>query len=145
MEKIVVTDVEPEDVEILWAKVKGHLQKAVERNQGEFNLDDIYTGLIINDMRLWIVYNEEGELLGSAVCEIQNYPQKKVCLIRLLGGDEFVAWIHTIKAIEEWAVENGADSIVAYSRKGFVKLMKPYGYKEAYTVISRNLSERRIH
>ena len=142
---ITVTDVKAEDVDILWPKVKDYLQRAIDKNQGEFNLDDVHNDLISENARLWIAYNEEGELLASAICEIQVLPRQKVCFIKLLGGEDFSSWSHTINAIEEWALDNGAERVTAYARKGFRKLMKAYDYEEVYTVISRRLSERRIH
>lgn len=142
---ITVTDVKAEDVDILWPKVKGYLQQAIDRNQGEFNLIDVHADLLSESSRLWIAYNKEGELLASAVCEIQVLPQQKICFIKLLGGEDFASWSHTIQAIEAWAAENGAVRVVAHTRKGFGKLMKAYDYEEVYTVISRKLSERRIH
>lgn len=142
---ITVTDVNSEDVDILWPKVKGYLQSAVDKNQDEFTLTDVLEGLRANEMRLWIAYNAEGELLASAVCELLVYPNHKICFIKLLGGHDFSLWSYTIAAIEDWALENGADRVTAYTRKGFGKLMKAYDYEEIYTVISKKLSERRIH
>jgi len=143
---ITVTDINTGDVERLWPKVKGMLQLAVDRNQGEFNLDDIQCGLNSGVMRLWVAYdNDTNEILSAAVCEIRNFPKRRICYIVLMAGEGFDDWNWAITCIEDWARENGADALAAYTRRGFIKTMKNYGYAEVYSVIQKELTDRRIH
>lgn len=142
---ITVTDVLTDDVDVLWPKVEDILTRAVERNQGEFTLEDIHSGLLSGNLTLWIAYDKEGYLLASAVCEMRLFPKRKICYILLMAGEGFNDWNWAINCIEDWAKENGADAIAAYTRRGFVRTMWDFGYQEVYTVIQKNLDERRLH
>ena len=145
MEQIVVTDVNPEDVDVLWPKVRDMLAAALDTGQGEYNLDDVFNRLLQGNMRLWIAYTPAGELMAAAVCQLNIYPQKTICYIVLTGGDIIEYWSYSLSAIEEWAYENGADAIAAYGRKGFARLLVPQGFGEVYTVVQKELSDRRLH
>lgn len=140
-----VTDVNTEDIELLWPRVEPFLQGALEHSQGEYSLEDIKLQLMTGLMRLWIAYDEEGIILASAVSEIRIFPQKRVCFVILMGGENMERWLHTSAAVQHWAMENGADSVVGYVRKGLAKKLKDFGYREIYTVVQQDLVNRRLH
>lgn len=143
---IKITDVNTRDIGMVWGSVNVLLQHAVDKNQGEFNLDDIYVSLLQGHMRLWLAYKERtGEVKSAAVCELRRFPLRNICYIILLAGDGFGEWSWAINSIEEWALDNGADAIAAYARRGFLKPMKDYGYTEVYSVIQKELTDRRLH
>ena len=142
---VTITDVNPEDIDILWDKVKDNLALALERSRGEYTLEDINLQLISGLMKLWIGYDETGKLLASAVCELVNYPQKRVCYVVLAGGGFFDIWTEASMCIEEWAMANGADAIAAFTRRGVAKKMQAFDYNEVYTVIQKDLTKRRLH
>lgn len=146
MEQIIkVTDINTSDVDMIWPQVKAYLQQAIDRNQGEFTLDDVHLGLITGFMTLWIAYDKKGKILAAAVCEMRDFAKRKICYLLLMAGDGFDDWSWAINSIEDWALQNGADAVAAYTRRGFVKPMKDYGYREVYTVIQKELNERRYH
>ena len=144
-QKLTITDVNAEDIDILWPKIQAHLKDALEQGQDEYDINDIHAFLLSGSMRLWIAYDTEGVLQSSAVCQLRNYPQKTVCFIILAGGGTFDVWTSAFDALESWALENGATEMAAYTRRGVVKLAKDFGYKEVYTVVQKSLIERRYH
>lgn len=142
---LIVTDVNAEDVDKLWEMVKGNLEHALEYSRGEYTIEDIYWLLLSGDMRLWIAYDAAGKLQTSAVCEMRSYPQKVICYIVLSGGGSFANWKYAVDMIEDWAIENGADAVCAYTRPAIAKGLREHGYASAYTVIHKDLKERRLH
>lgn len=140
-----VSDVNAEDIDILWPRVQGYLQSALDHGQGEYNLEDIRLQLIADMMRLWIVYDSDGEIHAAAVCEIKQFPQKRICYVVLAGGVEIDNWLHDAAAVEQWARENGADAVVALTRKGMAKKLREFGYREVYTVVQQDITDRRLH
>lgn len=140
-----VTDINTEDVELLWPRVEHFLQSALDQGQGEYTLEDIKLQLMTGLMHLWVAYDEEGIILASAVSEIRNYPQKRVCFVVLMGGEDMERWLHTSAAVQHWAMENGADAVRGYVRKGLAKKLKDFGYRDIYTVVQQDLVNRRLH
>ncbi len=144
-QSITITDVEAGDVDILWEKVKGNLELSLEYGRGEYTMEDVHLALLDGSMRLWIGYDDKGKLLASAVCQLVNYPQKRVCYVLIAGGGFFEIWEEASVCIEDWAKANGAHSICAYTRKGVAKKMRNYEWREVYTVIEKDLGKRRLH
>lgn len=140
-----ITDINTEDIDTLWPFVEDFLQSALDQGQGEFELEDIHLCLITGLMRLWIAYDINGNIVASATTEIKQFPRKKVCFVVLLGGKDIDDWLHGSLALEQWARENGADAIVAYTRRGLAKKLKDHGYREVYTVVQQDLVQRRLH
>ena len=141
---MIITDVNTEDVSDIWPLVDVMLARAIDQNQGEFTLDDIHGGLLAGLYRLWLVY-EDTDILGVAVCEIRNYARRRICYVLLMAGEGFNDWAWTINSIEEWALDNGADAVAAYTRRGVGKVMQDFEYREVYTVIQKELTDRRLH
>lgn len=142
---IKVTDVNTEDVDKLWPEVRGYLENALAFGAQEFSIGDVYLSIKDEMSRLWIAYDDVNkQLLGSAVCIIQNFPQKRICTIVLAGGEGHLFWDKGIPEIEDWAKQHNADMVMIYGRRGFAKKLFNYGYREAYTVILKDLLERRL-
>lgn len=142
-----VSDVKSQDVEALWPLVKTYLAKALAKSQQEYAIADIYHALVQGEMKLWIQY--EGQtVVTCAVCQIIYYPRKKSCVIILMAGEENREggdYMKALPSIEDWARDLGANSIMAFTRKAVARKLKPSGYKETYTVVEKNLIDRRFH
>lgn len=123
-----------------WKWVEPFLLAALAKNNGEFHLQDIKEGLESGKQALWLAV-EEGHYKGCAVVEFRRFPCKKVCYIVLLGGEDFSSWAAQDSVFNAWVKANGAVGIAAYVRKGFVPVAKPYGYRDIYTIIYKDLHE----
>ena len=77
--------VESKDVDTIWPLVRDLLQEAVDRNLGEFILEDIRIWLLHNQMNLWIIGNKD-EIFLAVVTEFVIYPRETRLRIVLGGG-----------------------------------------------------------
>lgn len=108
------------------------LQRANAVSVGEFSLDDIIDGLAVGKYQGW---NVDGLY---AVTVINDYPQKRVCVIQLCGGtltEEALA--KGLFLIEGFAKENGCTDVQLQGRKGWVKVLSQYGFTEQYVVLNK--------
>ena len=146
MEQVInVATIEPNDVDKVWPLVREDLAVAVEQSQGEIGLPDIHVALLTGLMRLWISYNSDGTVRSSAVVEIRVTPQKRICFILFAAGGTLNDWDYGSEVIEQWALEQGADVIQAFARKGVVRRFEHLGYQPVYTVVQKDLTQRRLH
>ena len=63
-----------DNINIIWPKVKNLLQKAIDLNSGELEVDDIKTFLLQGDMQLWVVADPEKGIIAAGTTEIVIYP-----------------------------------------------------------------------
>ena len=114
---------------------KPRLQAALDRAGGEYTLDDIWDIVASGEGQLW--HNDE----FSGVTQVIDYPQKKVVLVHLAGGDLDAL----LKAagpggdLEKFAKIVGADGIEIVGRRGWVRAMADIGYREQYVRVYKEL------
>ena len=125
-----------QEVEANWSAVAPYLAKAFVG--GEFELEDIKQWCIERKMQLWALSNGT-ELVGAGTTEIVVYPRRKVVRAVLFAGGSVEAWARWQEPFERWAKEQGADCMQTLSKRGFHRLLKPYGFEHLYEVLSKEL------
>lgn len=130
-------------VDTVWDFVSGYVQQAIEHSMGELQLSDIRAMLSVGALQLWVV-TEGMHISAAIVTELKCFTTLKICNILLLGGQGLERWVQLIGDIEAWALSNGADTVTCFSRKGFIPILKEFGYGQQYVVLSKKLGKR-IH
>jgi hypothetical protein len=77
----------------------------------------------------WVIERED-ELMGVALTQTVQYPQRVTIRINTLAGHSLEEWVdEALKAFEDWAIALGITYFEYYGRLGFNKFLKPHGYK----------------
>lgn len=116
---------------------KPRLQAALDRAGGEYTLDDIWDIVASGEGQLW--HNDE----FSGVTQVIDYPQKKVVLVHLAGGDlEALQEVARPGGdIERFARIVGADAIEIQGRRGWVRALAESGYHEKAVRVFKELND----
>ena len=118
----------------LWDVARDYLQPAIERNRGEFELEDIYNLIRDQKMQLWGLH--DGALKAVMVTEIVCYPRLKRLRVVLIGGHEMDKWLPVVmESLDRFKEQTGCDGIELLGRRGWVKQLAEYGYQEYETVV----------
>ena len=141
-----LSDVNSRDIPIIWPLVQGYVESAMERGIGEYDIVDVFNSLMEGTMRLWIVYTDEGEVKGATICELHQYPRMRVAVVLYSAGVDFESWGHYVECLEDWALHNGAEVLIAYTRPGLAKKLKDHGFTTTQHVVSKQISRgKRLH
>jgi len=104
------------------------IENALVYSGGTHDFADIVRGVMSGHMQLW-----QGES-GCAVTEITVYPKRKILHVFLAGGD-----MEQILDFEESAITfaklNGCDALSLAGRKGWARVHKDRGWKEAHVTM----------
>ena len=73
-------------IDPIWPYVKDLLQKPVELNQGEFDLEDVKQDLKTEAMDLWIAATTSEKILVAVTTQVVVFPKEKRLRIVLVGG-----------------------------------------------------------
>ena len=126
---IEVSIVPAEYVNTCWEKIELFVNDAVEATEGRNTVEDLYQMANNAENTLWIAY-DESEFKGFVLTSINTYPHRKILAMNFCGGKEFSSWkTPIIDTLKRFAKELGCDSIEAYGRKGWEKILKEEGYK----------------
>tara|TARA_R100001530_G_scaffold96279_1_gene66958 strand:- start:3171 stop:3599 length:429 start_codon:yes stop_codon:yes gene_type:complete len=138
--KTYITGIPSSQVPEVWEDCVPFIKLGNSKSQDEMTTNDIYELLCNAEMQLWVIINSEEKILGAGTTQILDYPNKKICRIVTLGGQNFDNWIQSIKTIEEWSRVNNCKSVEFFCRKGFQRKLEDYGYKQTYTVLGKELT-----
>jgi hypothetical protein len=127
-----------EQVEKVWPLAKELVQKACQTNGG-FNAEHILEFLKEGTMQLWMAIDENNKVICCCVTEIRQYPNFKVCDLRITTGEQFERWVDYMDNICEWAKSNGCKKMEVFARPGWERILKHKGFKKTHVQIEREL------
>lgn len=130
--------VTPSILDRAWPHLLKLLSATPEVWSDYYSIEDIWNRLCYDKMQLWLM-NDEKEFQLAMLTEVVAFPQMTVLNVFWLAGHSFRKSLVFADYLEKIAAENGIDRISFQCRRGFVKLLKPYGYREAGVVLTKNI------
>jgi hypothetical protein len=125
----------------VWEECEPYIAMGNGKSRDEMSVMDIYERLSQARMQLWLIFNDNKEIVSVLTTEIIEYPQKTMCRIVTLGGKDLDIWVEEwLDTIEAWALEKGCVAMETVCRKGFIKKLERFGYENAYTVLVKELT-----
>lgn len=134
-EKVTVTvrACNPADVPAVWPAVAPLLQTAIERTQGERELEDVRDYIDAGDATL-VVCEIAGRIWAAAVLLIVDYERMRGLRVWLMGGHDREHWRGALlDGLDEIARLVGADRVEVGVRRGLIPILNAAGYGVAYT------------
>lgn len=133
-------------IDPIWPYVKDLLQKPVELNQGEFDLEDVKQDLKTEAMDLWIAATTSEKILVAVTTQVVVFPKEKRLRIVLVGGREnrLDEWldecISSNSDFVKWCRNNNIKRIESSGRDGWTPILAKHGFKKYYTVLTKDVS-----
>lgn len=127
-----------DSIDLVWPEVKPLLLNALEYADNKFTADDIYKFLKEREMQLWVVYTNKG-MICCCITQIIIFPHHKRLAIPFVSGIEMFKWLHFYETIIDWAKQNNCTCVEGYARPGWEKVLKKYGFKKIYSIITAPL------
>jgi hypothetical protein len=78
---------------------------------------------------------------GAAVFKVGDYPQKKVLIIWLYGGEMASNIKGVLEAAEFHARELDCTEIMIAGRRGWERVLKPYGFAHQGVVLTKDIGD----
>lgn len=125
-------------VDALWPTVGPMIQRAIDKSEGDYDLDDVLYHLTERDMQLWVWYTDT-VITACAVTQIINYPQRSVCQVPFLSGVDYKIWIKANEEIGLWAVTQGCQQLEGFCRPGWLKILAHFNWRAVWTTTRKDL------
>lgn len=129
---IAVTAVPPKYVEEVWPLVQGYLSKAVRFQKDTFNIEAVKEMLDREQIILWVMLDENtGNPVAAATTRVVEYPVCRSMAIDWIGGKRMKEWLPKFsETLDKYAKDNGCKYIEGWGRPGWIKALKPFGYRQ---------------
>jgi hypothetical protein len=118
-----------------WERSKPFLVDALEHSGDKYSIDDVLKEIEDDHAIFYPVRN------GATVFRIALYPQKRMLRIWLAGGDMEANIDGILEAAEFHAAEHECDGIEVVGRKGWERVLRPYGYKHKRVMLIKELGD----
>ena len=131
---IAAAGVPVELVDRVWPDVAAWIDDACRRFD-VWTLEEAYAECQAGRAALWIAL-DGSQPVGAAVTQCDG----KEAVIALVGGVRILESIAaTLPPIEAWASQCGAKRMAMDGRKGWVRALKPFGYRSEGTLVIKDL------
>lgn len=118
-------------LDAVWDSIKDRLQSAINSANGRFTIEDARKYLEEKDWVLWCSVRDK-KIEAIAITEVLQYRRKKMCMVRIMTGENYANWIGLEKGIADWAKSVGCDGMEAIARKGWAKVFTEYEFTHVY-------------
>ena len=131
----------PKDhVNDVWDSVKTFLAPAVKVTNGRYMLYDVYIAVQTGSMQLWIAFDDDKEIIGCQITAITDYPSRRVLTSLFTGGKSIRKWRdQMMDVLIHWAEDNQCTGIEGYGKKGWIKMLEPYGVTSSLMMFEKDL------
>ena len=137
--------IEANAIEATWPYVKDLLQKPIDRNLGEYSLEDAKKWLMNDQSHLWVIVSELHGIVVAATTQFVDYPMERRLTISLIGAKKNtlkywleLAWKDNSPLLE-FAKNNSVKRFEGYARDGWIKVLAKVGFKKYCTVLIKDM------
>ena len=135
-----ITPVPKKYFHLVWDSAREHLLRFEKRSGCQFTVDEIGKAILDEEQQLWILVDEEEKITGAIVTQVLGYPRSKSLEIMACAGKDMDDYLYdSMGAFENFARMNHCNSIRLEGRRGWSKILKPYGFEEKAIVLERNI------
>ena len=130
--------VRPENVWSAWPMFRDYANRVIEitnkrRCPAKFLLD-----LSENKESLLFITADDGTIKGFCTTSVCDYDRVKILQARMLAGDGMDEWLSLIEGkLEEIAKDNQCSGVELIGRKGWIRKLAPYGWKESSVILEK--------
>ena len=130
------------EIPSIWPEAREYLRDAVEDQDPDSFLRNVQAKIFAGLHTLWRIVDEAGELVGYVVTTIYTSDGvTKVAQIYMASGNDLDLLVQEMDHYIEWADARGVHLIEIIGRKGWEKILAPYGFKHNYTSLLRRVRE----
>lgn len=126
-------------VEDNWHFASSWVRAAVEEYALLETPESYKTRCIEGTAQLWLIKDQD-QVVGAAITEIYNTPAGMTCAVPVVAAvslEEAVA--PCFEEIERWARAEGCTRMQGYGRLGWIRALKPYGWRPRAVEIEKDI------
>lgn len=104
------------------------------------SVPDLFEACLKGEQVLWVVADEDKEILTGFVTQLLVYPQYRALAVQFLGGKRMKEWLDpAIETINRYAGDLGCETIEGYGREAWIRWLRPRGFRKAYAVFEKEV------
>ena len=136
---IVLTSVNPAQVQNVWPIVMDRLLRAIRRTELA-GFAEVERDVLAGQALLWLALSgtrDDVKIDAVATTRLELTDAGKVCVITTCEGKGMARWLPLIRGIEDYARAEGCSCVRIFGRKGWLRVLD--GYRQTHAIIDKRL------
>jgi len=128
-------------VEHMWDQAEPFLAMAIPYAAGECNLEKMKDEAIAGRTLVFLVSNENHEVIAAMSAEVIDYPSgKRVLVMGMVGGTDMGEWIDdVVDKLQQLGKGFGCESAYITGRPGWLRRLSKHGFKTLHHTVEMRL------
>lgn len=124
--------------ERIWPLVSPLFQRIVSEFDPGYSTDDLLEKVKTQKGQLWVCATDT--LHAAAITEIKVLPAYKVLHVIACAGGQMNLWLpHLLNVFDFYAKEHDCLYVTCSGRRGWVRSLSKFGWKEEFTTVRKQL------
>jgi hypothetical protein len=124
---------------LVWPRVSGLIQLALDEGWGEMNLGDVWEHLQSGNMQMLVALDEE-KILAALVTQVVDYTRRRALRVVFAGGEGLDQWVGEVdEMLVKGAKAIGANGIEICGRAGWARALRGLDYRPKYTTVVKEI------
>lgn len=129
--------VDVSNVARVWPQAGPLLAMAAEVSLGRYLPEDVRKDIESGEGALWAVYDGD-EIIAATSVSLKDYPRLRALVVHWIGGDRLAEWQGAMDDLfVRIARQCGAAKIEFIGRKGWDRIVRPYGYVPVFVCFEK--------
>jgi hypothetical protein len=134
-----LVEITQDKIALTWPFILEHIRDVAASSRGKLTADDLFHLCSAGYVTPFVVLDDGGNLLATALVEFAQYPRKKVCRIIGCVGSDRAKWLHHLSGIHAWARAHGCQAMQVIARKGWARELT--AYRMTHVLLELDLNE----
>jgi hypothetical protein len=131
----------PAEAMLVWHEAEAYLSEAIDSNDKPAFLRGIHSKVATGVNSLW-AFHENEEVLGYAITIIYTPDGlTRTAQIYLASVIDKSNLLSQLDQFEVWAMRQDVDYIEVVGRRGWERMLKPYGFIHNYTSLTKRVTQ----
>lgn len=143
---MIFTAILPQHVAAVWGQAKGFIQQALDTYPISGRLEDILNEILRGSMHLWIVVEDDDEIIAAIVTRFVPYYDRRSLGVCLIGGKphSMQEWLDMVdNTLRAFARDNNCEQMEGYGREAWGRVLSRIRFKKAYSVFTKDVADGR--
>ena len=128
-----------EELSLVWNQCVPFIEKSLAHGHGDLKPYDIFIECLAASSQCW-VQEDDGKIIGVAITRLLHHKQyTELVIVCTTCKDWKVVGPGVLQQIEEFAKGYGCKYTSVYGRRGWLRRLEKFGYKQPYTLLMKEI------
>jgi len=131
------------EAQTMWPRAEVHLRQAISNTEDDPDtfMRQLQAKVFSGIHTLWVMEDGDKPLAYAVTVLYSSDGIIRIAQIYMAQGEDLEIFLGKMDEFIVWAIKHDADYIEVMGRKGWERVLRPYGFRHNYTSLVRRIKE----